>query len=254
MEKNTRKIEPGTPTPAPKYHLEITADGPYLVYGNPPLQQEIFVLNKEQIPWEYAKGHKYPTDNEPTALCRCGQSKNHPYCDGSHHHADWDPTLTAGNIPLLENADLYDGPRVQLADNTEYCVHARFCMVRGTVWQLTEDSDNTEAHDLAVHESMYCPSGRLKLWDKEEEKFYEPPLKPALGLIEDPQEECSGPLWVKGGIPVNGPNGTEYEQRNRVTLCRCGASANKPYCDGTHVTVHFQDHLPLSTELEEKMK
>ena len=50
MEKNTRKIEPGTPTPDPKYHLEITADGPYLVYGNPPLQQEIFVLNKEQIP------------------------------------------------------------------------------------------------------------------------------------------------------------------------------------------------------------
>ena len=254
MEKKTRKIEPGTPTPDPKYHLEITADGPYLVYGNPPLQQDIFVLNKEQIPWEYTQGHKYPTDNEPTALCRCGQSKNHPYCDGSHHHADWDPTLTAGNIPLLENADLYDGPGVQLADNTEYCVHARFCMARGTVWQLTEDSGNPEAHDLAVHESMYCPSGRLKLWDKEEEKFYEPPLKPALGLIEDPQEECSGPLWVKGGIPVNGPDGTEYEQRNRVTLCRCGASANKPYCDGTHVTVHFQDHLPLSTESEEKMK
>ena len=63
MEKKTRKIEPGTPTPDPKYHLEITADGPYLVYGNPPLQQEIFVLNKEQIPWEYTQGHKYPTDN-----------------------------------------------------------------------------------------------------------------------------------------------------------------------------------------------
>lgn len=64
MEKNTRKIEPGTPTPDPKYHLEITVDGPYLVYGNPPLQQEIFVLNKEQIPWEYAKGiNTRPTTN-----------------------------------------------------------------------------------------------------------------------------------------------------------------------------------------------
>ena len=50
MEKNTRKIEPGTPTPDPKYHLEITADGPYLVYGNPPLQQEIFVLSPGNMP------------------------------------------------------------------------------------------------------------------------------------------------------------------------------------------------------------
>ena len=44
------------------------------------------------------------------------------------------------------------------------------------------------------------PLRPVKTLDKEEEKFYEPPLKPALGLIEDPQEECSGPLWVKGGI------------------------------------------------------
>mgnify|MGYP001467806123 CR=1 FL=1 len=146
--------------------------------------------------------------------------------------SDWDPTLTAGNIPLLENADLYDGPGVQLADNTEYCVHARFCMARGTVWQLTEDSGNPEAHDLAVHESMYCPSGRLKLWDKEEEKFYEPPLKPALGLIEDPQEECSGPLWVKGGIPVNGPDGTEYEH-----------ATGSPYAVAEHPLIN-----PIATE------
>ena len=66
MEKKTRKIEPGTPTPDPKYHLEITADGPYLVYGNPPLQQEIFVLNKEQIPGNIPKGiNTQPTTNPP---------------------------------------------------------------------------------------------------------------------------------------------------------------------------------------------
>lgn len=253
MEKNKRFIEPGTPQPDPQYHIEIMAGGPYLVHGNPPLQQEILVLNEEKIPWDYVKGHKYPTTEEPTALCRCGQSRKHPYCDGSHAHADWEPGLTADNIPLLENAELFDGPSVQLADNPEYCVHARICMAKGTAWRNTKHSDNAEARDIAVHETILCPSGRLKLWDKQKEAFIEPPLKPTIGLIEDPQKECSGPLWVMGGIPVNGPDGTAYEQRNRVTLCRCGASNNKPFCDGTHVIIHFNDNLPLTTEIEENM-
>lgn len=253
MEEKKRHIEAGTPQPDSKYHIEITPDGPYLVYGSPHLQQEILEVNEENIPWQYAKGDEYSTQNEPTALCRCGHSHNHPYCDGSHMTSDWDPSLTADDRPLLENADLYDGPTVQLADNTDYCVHARICMAKGTVWQLTEDSGDPEARDIAIHESMYCPSGRLKLWDKYENKFFEPPLKPALGLIEDPQKRRSGPLWVKGGIPVNGPDGTQYEQRNRVTLCRCGASANKPFCDGSHLSTRFQDHLQNWHRTEEDL-
>lgn len=253
MEQKKRHIEAETPQPDPKYHIDILPNGPYLVYGSPHLQQEILETNEENIPWQYAKGDEYSTESEPTALCRCGRSHNHPYCDGSHTTSDWDPTLTADNRPLLEEADLYDGPTVQLADNVEYCVHARICMAKGSVWRLTEDSGDPEARDLAIHESMYCPSGRLKLWDKYENKFFEPPLKPALGLIEDPQEQCSGPLWVKGGIPVNGPDGTPYEQRNRITLCRCGASGNKPFCDGSHVTVRFQDHLQKNHRTEEDL-
>lgn len=253
MEKNTRKTEAGTPSPDSKYHIDIAEKGPYLVYGNPPIQQDIYILNEEQIPWEYAKGKSYPSDAEPTALCRCGHSQNHPYCDGSHHHAQWDPALTADNIPLLENAESYDGPTVQLADNIKYCVHARFCLAKGTVWELIGKSDDEESREAAIHESTYCPAGRLKLWDKQQESFFEPPLKPALGLIEDPQEECSGPIWVKGGIPVNGPDGTPYEQRNRVTLCRCGASFNKPFCDGTHVQIRFNDRLPLQPEIKEEI-
>ena len=253
MEKKERFIEPATPQPDKKYHIEILPEGPYLVYGNPPLQQEILVLNEEKNPWEYVKGHLYATTENPTALCRCGHSKNHPYCDGSHAHTDWDPSLTADNIPLLENAELHDGPTVQLADNTDYCARVRICMAKNTVWRNTKDSDHPEARDIAVHETLFCPSGRLKIWDKEEEAYIESPLKPAIGLIEDPQKCCSGPLWVKGGIPIDSPD-TAYEQRNRITLCRCGASANKPFCDGTHIEIHFEDHLPLTTELEEKME
>jgi CDGSH-type Zn-finger protein len=39
---------------------------------------------------------------------------------------------------------------------------------------------------------------------------------------------------VRGGIPIESANGKTYAVRNRVTLCRCGQSANKPLCDGSH--------------------
>lgn len=246
MNRKERQTEAGTPQPDPKYRIEIQAKGPFLVYGMPLLQQEILEVNEENIPWKYAKGKTYSTAKEPTALCRCGRSKTHPYCDGAHRTCDWSPELTADNRPLLEEAEQYDGTTVRLYDNPDYCAHARICLAKGGTWELTEKSDQPEARETAIHEIMHCPSGRLKVWDKHTGKFIETPLEPALGLIEDPQEQCSGPLWVKGGIPVNGPNGIKYEQRNRVTLCRCGASSNKPFCDCSHTAENFNDHLPLS--------
>ena len=44
----------------------------------------------------------------------------------------------------------------------------------------------------------------------------------------------AGPLWVTGGIPIERADGEPLERRNRVTLCRCGLSGQKPLCDGTH--------------------
>jgi len=249
MEKEKRFTEPGTPQPDEKYHIEILPHGPYLVYGNPPLRQEILVLNEEGIPWEYAQGQSYATTENPTALCRCGHSAKAPYCDGSHTHVNWDSGLTAENVPLLENAVFIDGPTVQLADNPDYCAHARICMAKNTVWKNTKHSGHPESRDIAIHETVLCPSGRLKIREEGKEEYIEPTLKPEISLIEDPQKKCSGPLWVKGGIPVNGPD-TPYEQRNRVTLCRCGSSSNKPFCDGTHIDTHFNDHLPFTPETE----
>ena len=59
-------------------------------------------------------------------------------------------------------------------------------------------------------------------------------------LIENPEAGTSGPIWVKGGIPIESADGTEYETRNRVTLCRCGQSKNKPFCDGAHISIGFK--------------
>ena len=48
-------------------------------------------------------------------------------------------------------------------------------------------------------------------------------------------------VWLKGGIALESADGKKYETRNRVTLCRCGQSGNKPFCDGTHIDCGFDD-------------
>lgn len=90
---------------------------------------------------------------------------------------------------------------------------------------------------------MHCPSGRLTLHNKETDEEIEHSLPPSIGVIEDPPLKCSGPLWIRGKITVESQDGTHYEKRNRVTLCRCGASSNKPFCDGSHASIKFNDGI-----------
>lgn len=71
-------IEAGSRMAPAKFYIKITPDGPYLLYGNPPMDQEIIVPNDEGSSWTYRKGNHFSTTEEPTALCRCGASKNKP--------------------------------------------------------------------------------------------------------------------------------------------------------------------------------
>lgn len=51
----------------------------------------------------------------------------------------------------------------------------------------------------------------------------------------------NGPYLVKGPVVLLDPEGNEFlTERATVALCRCGASANKPFCDGTHKKVGFR--------------
>ena len=146
-------IEAGSRMAPAKFYIKITPDGPYLLYGNPPMDQEIIVLNDEGSSWTYRKGNHFSTTEEPTALCRCGASKNKPYCDGSHHHTDWDPKETASHKPLLEDVEKYIGPTMVLADNEEYCAFARFCDAYGRIWNLVQTAESQEERDLVIHEA-----------------------------------------------------------------------------------------------------
>jgi CDGSH-type Zn-finger protein len=128
-----------------------------------------------------------------------------------------------------------------LTDAEELCATARFCHRAGGTWKLVKNSDDLESKEIAITEACDCPSGRLVAWDKKSGKAIEPEFQPSIGLVEDPEKRVSGPIWVKGVVPIESSSAQKYEIRNRVTLCRCGASENKPFCDGRHIDIEFDD-------------
>jgi CDGSH-type Zn-finger protein len=215
------------------YKVKVIKDGPYLVSGGVPLSEQLMCVDADGQCHGWKEGKKYPAQ-ENYALCRCGHSKNPPFCDGSHVKVKFDGTEKAARIPYLEQAGEIDGPGLKLTDAENFCAVARFCERAGGTWKLTEESANPDARQKAIEEACDCPSGRLVAWDKEG-KAIEPVFEPSIGLVEDTQAGKMGPLWVRGGIPVESADGTTYEIRNRVTLCRCGRSSNKPFCDGRHL-------------------
>jgi CDGSH-type Zn-finger protein len=89
--------------------IEVTKDGPYLVSGALPLSEQWIVTNAEGDSLEYREGKKYPATSR-YALCRCGQSANKPFCDGTHSKVKFDGKETASNEPYLKQAETIEGP------------------------------------------------------------------------------------------------------------------------------------------------
>lgn len=238
-----QKVETGSSQADPKFRITITDKGPYLVFGHPPLAQQHIVPNDKGESWEFREGRHFPTDGQPTALCRCGASGSKPYCDGTHTRHNWNPELSSPPEALLDNVEITSGEDISITDNSRYCVFSRFCDAGSGVWSLAESSKNPQARDMAIREASICPSGRLMAWDNESQKPYEYKYEPSLGLIEDEAIGASGGLWVRGGIRIEREDGQGYEIRNRSVLCRCGMSSNKPYCDGTHASLRWRDGI-----------
>jgi CDGSH-type Zn-finger protein len=216
----------------------VSKDGPYLVSGNVPLEKEISVCDGDGIPIKWKKGEKIPCGKN-CALCRCGHSGNKPFCDGSHVKVKFNGTETAANKRFLEQCQEIVGPDLILKDAPAFCSVARFCHRGGDIWDNVQKSD-VKSKKITIADACDCPSGRLVIYDKKTGKEIEPKFEQSISLTEDGGNKVGGPLWVKGKIPIESEKGTKYEIRNRVTLCRCGKSNNKPFCDGSHARMGWK--------------
>jgi len=222
-----------TSTPA---KVAATVNGPYHVRGVNTIVWREVVKTSDGEPIAWRERGVVADSNDDYWLCRCGHSANKPFCDGSHRRVGFVAEDAADPGARSERTKTIGGGEIALVDDRGLCVHAGFCTNKITnVWKLAarEDLDGTDATQLAAM-AQHCPSGALSI--KVGGGDLEPALPTEVVLMPD------GPLWVTGGVTVERSDGQALENRNRVTLCRCGASKNKPLCDGTHSETGFTHH------------
>jgi uncharacterized Fe-S cluster protein YjdI len=137
-----------------------------------------------------------------------------------------------------ETQRVYRNERIAVIWRSSRCVHSRNC-VNGlpAVFRPGErpwvQVDAATADEVARTVSR-CPSGALayeRLDGGEQETAAEEVVIEVL---------ANGPLAIRGNVRIVRPDGTTLREATRVTLCRCGQSGNKPFCDGTHLRVGFQ--------------
>jgi CDGSH-type Zn-finger protein len=170
------------------------------------------------------------------ALCRCGGSANKPFCDGTHGIIGFSDAKDDDRTP--DRQDHYPGEAVAIQDNRGICAHAGHCTDSlPAVFRMGEepwiDPDCADPETI-MRVVAGCPSGALAA-SRGGEQVPEPDREPMVTVTRN------GPYAVTGGIELMGVVFGEGASREHYTLCRCGASRNKPFCDGSHWRIGFTD-------------
>lgn len=182
-----------------------------------------------------SKGEEIST-KKVEALCRCGGSLNKPFCDGTHAKIGFSgEKLTEGGLNKRDN---YYGKGITIHDNRGICSHAGFCTdnlpsvfkLRAEPWI---DPDGAEAGEI-INTVRKCPSGALS-YTIDNVEVREQGREPMIKVSKD------GPYYITGGIELKDEPMGEGASEEHYTLCRCGGSKNKPFCDGTHWYIRFRD-------------
>jgi len=205
--------------------ITLKEDGPFIVENPPPL----FGSDGERI-----------ETKAKAPLCRCGHSGNKPFCDGTHREKGWSSAPDRSNIRNHENRyeATVEGTAVVVSYTPVLCSHAATCVKRAGAafepgrdpWIVPEKSDLAGLYAAVAG----CPSGALRL---------------AVGGAEDRHitsdtrsihVEKDGPYHVSN-VPLDAEFNGVKASPAKYTLCRCGLSDNKPFCDGSHHDAEWKD-------------
>lgn len=179
-------------------------------------------------------GNIFPISSPSIALCRCGGSSHKPFCDGTHGKVGWTDEKQEERQP--RRSDVYEGMHITIHDDRGICSHAGFCTggLPKVFLKKTEPwiDPDAEEPDKIIETVRKCPSGALS-YSIGAKLYNNFSGNPEMRITEN------GPYYVKGSIvlrDVDKPESCEH-----YTLCRCGRSKNKPFCDGQHWFTRFRD-------------
>ena len=203
--------------------ISVLNGGPYRVEGAVPL------LDHEGSEIEAPPAY---------SLCRCGGSENKPFCDGAHKSNNFNGQEFASKDTAANRAESYVGEDITIHDDRSICAHAGVCSDKlSAVFKLGVDPwidvAGAEADEIARVVAL-CPSGALSYSLSGSPEPVEHPEGPSITVARD------APLAVRG-VQVVAGDGEAYDALERQTLCRCGGSRNKPFCDGSHWYMGFKD-------------
>jgi len=134
----------------------------------------------------------------------------------------------------------YTNGEVTIVWKPSICVHSTICFTglpevfkpMERPWVKPENSST----ERMIEQVKKCPSAALSYYMNNESK--DEKIISGESIVEIVK---NGPMLVYGNITVKDKDGKETKKDKVTAFCRCGASSNKPYCDGTHVKIGFHD-------------
>ena len=141
--------------------IRVSNNGPYQVSGGAQLTTRTPVLDQhgDAVAWTEGPVHK---SSATYVLCRCGQSRNKPFCDGSHQKVGFDGTCTADRAPSAARRKVYAGVGIVMTDDESLCAGYAFCDPHGSVWREIADTADPAVRKRVERQIADCPSGRLQ--------------------------------------------------------------------------------------------